>query len=146
MDRGKVFISGPIQGMEHRQGYREKLRKILLSYGYEPIDPWEREKVLYKYPDKDWWIKIPPKSFIERDLNDIERCDFLVAYLPRLSAGTCMEIFYAKLKGKITVVISRLKNPSPWITFHTDLMIRSFRDLKKILELGIEKAVKERSR
>lgn len=141
MGRGKVFIAGPIQGMETRQGYREKLKKILSSYGYEPIDPWTREKILYRYTEGEWWTKVPPKDFIDRDLKYIERCDYLVAYLPRLSAGACMELFYAKLKGKKTVVICKLKNPSPWITFHTDVIVRGFKEFREVLELGIEEAV-----
>jgi len=141
MGGGKVFIAGPIQGMETRQGYRERLKKILSSYGYEPIDPWTREKILYRYTEDRWWAKVPPKGFIDRDLKDIERCDYLVAYLPRLSAGTCMELFYAKLKGKKTVVICKLRNPSPWITFHADILVRSFKELEEVLKLGIEKTM-----
>ena len=140
----KVFIAGPIQGMENRQGYREKLKRILSSYGYDPIDPWTREKVLYRHMEKGWWAKVPPRGFIDRDLKDIERSDYLIAYLPKLSAGTCMELFYAKLKGKKTVVVCKLKNPSPWITFHADILVRSFKELKAILELGIEEALKNK--
>jgi len=95
----KVFLSGPIQGMEDNQSYRDVIRGVCLRCGYEPIDPWLREKVIYKGADPDWWRNIP-KDFIKRDLEDIEKCDLLVAYLPRLSAGTCMELFYAKLRAK----------------------------------------------
>ena len=55
-----------------------------------------------------------------------------------------MELFYAKLKGKKTVVVCKLKNPSPWITFHADILVRSFKELKAILELGIEEALKNK--
>ncbi|MEM2875974.1 MAG: hypothetical protein QXL67_03355 [Candidatus Bathyarchaeia archaeon] len=137
MRRGKVFISGPIQGMELRQGYRERIKNIVLSCGYEAVDPWMRERILYRHSEGDWWVNVPPKDFIERDLRDIDGCDFLVAYMPKLSAGTCMELFYAKVKGKKTVVVSKLKNLSPWITAHADVLIPSFRDLKKVLESGL---------
>jgi hypothetical protein len=49
----RVFVSGPIQGMETRQDYRETLRELLARYGYEPVDPWKREKVLYRGPLKN---------------------------------------------------------------------------------------------
>ncbi|MEM0058260.1 MAG: nucleoside 2-deoxyribosyltransferase [Candidatus Bathyarchaeia archaeon] len=111
----KAFISGLIQGMENRQGYREKIRRICIRCGYEPVDPWQREKVLYEAEEPKFWAKVPSLDFIRRDLEDIEKCDVLIAYMPRLSAGTCMELFYAKLKGKRTICICQLENPSPWI-------------------------------
>lgn len=130
----KVFISGPIQGFENKQFYRDAIRKICINCDCEAVDPWEREKIIYKSEEPDWWEKVPPADFIKRDLEDIERCDVLIAYLPTLSAGTCMELFYAKLKGKKTICICELKNPSPWITFHSDIIIRNIEDLKDALD------------
>lgn len=78
-------------------------------------------------------MKVPPLDFIERDLKDIEKCDVLIAYLPKLSAGTCMELFYAKMKGKKTICICKLKNPSPWITAHSDITIKSISALEEAL-------------
>lgn len=133
----KVFISGPIQGMEEKQGYRDKISTLLTKYGYKPVDPWRREKIIYRGSSERWWSHVPPKDFIRRDLEDIERCDALVAYLPRLSAGTCMELFYAKLKGKKTVTVCKLRNPSPWIIEFSDIIVRGFRELREVLERGI---------
>lgn len=133
----KVFISGPIQGVEEKQSYRDRLRELLLRYGYEPVDPWQREKALYRGPPEKWWNNVPPEGFIQRDLEDIEKCDILIAYMPRLSAGTCMELFYAKLKNKKTVTICHLENPSPWITTHSDKLIKNIRELEKLLKEGI---------
>jgi len=133
----KVFISGPIQGMEEKQGYRDKISTLLIRYGYEPIDPWRREKIIYRGSSERWWSHVPPRDFIRRDLEDIERCYALIAYLPKLSAGTCMELFYAKLKDKKTITICKLKNPSPWIIEFSDIIVRGFRELKEVLEGGI---------
>ncbi len=130
----KVFISGPIQGMERKQVYRRKLTEMLIRYGYEPIDPWRREKFLYRGPPEEWWKNVPPKDFIERDLKDIEGCDILVAYLPRLSAGTCMELFYAKMKGKKTITVSGMKNLSPWIIAHSDKVVKTMREFEDLLK------------
>jgi len=79
-------------------------------------------------------MKVPPADFIKRDLEDIEKCDVLIAYLPKLSAGTCMELFYAKMKGKQTICICKLKNPSPWITAHSDILINKIGELEKALK------------
>ena len=129
----KVFISGPIQGMEEKQSYRDVIRKICIHCDYEPVDPWEREKILYKGTEPGWWNKVQTADFIRRDLEDIEKCDVLIAYLPRLSAGTCMELFYAKLRGKKTICICRIMNPSPWIMVHSDVILRKIEELENIL-------------
>ena len=130
----KAFISGPIQGMETEQSYREVIREICVRCGYEPVDPWQREKIIYKETEPGWWTKVPAAGFIRRDLEDIEKCDVLIAYLPRLSAGTCMELFYAKLKGKKTICICSLENPSPWIIIHSDAILKDIDELEAALE------------
>ncbi|MEM4653472.1 MAG: nucleoside 2-deoxyribosyltransferase [Candidatus Nezhaarchaeales archaeon] len=144
----KVFISGPIQGMEDEQEYRKEIRRIVETRGCEVIDPWEREKVIYRATEGEWWRNVPPKDFIERDLKDVERCDVLVAYLPRLSAGACMELFYAKLKGKKVISIIEFDNPSPWITLHSDVVLKSLKEFENYVKKGgleelLGKSVKE---
>ena len=132
----KVFISGPIQGMEREQSYRDVFRGTCVRCGYEPVDPWQREKIMYKGEEQDWWRSVSVAGFIKRDLEDIEKCDVLVAYLPRLSAGTCMELFYAKLKGKKTICICQIENPSPWIIVHSDVLLKSIKDVEDVLRDG----------
>lgn len=134
MARGRVFVSGPIQGMEGEQDYRERLRRVLEKFGFEVVDPWEREKVMYSATGTEWWRNVPSADFIRRDLEDIEGCDVFVAYLPRLSAGTCMELFYAKRCSKRTVVICELENPSPWIVHHSDILLESVEELEDYLK------------
>jgi len=126
----KVFISGPIQGMETEQFYRNVIRKICVRCGFEPVDPWEREKIIYKGIEPGWWDRVPVADFIRRDLEDIEKCDILIAYFPRLSAGTCMELFYAKLKEKKTICICQIENPSPWIMVHSDVILKRIEELE----------------
>lgn len=132
--KGKVFVSGPIQGVETRQGYRDVIGEICAKNGYEVVDPWKREKILYHGVEEGWWNRVPVDDFIRRDLEDIEKCDVLVAYFPRLSAGTCMELFYAKLKGKRTICICEIENPSPWIIAHSDIIIKKINDLEHALK------------
>ncbi len=139
--RRVVFIAGPIQGMEHNQRYRKRIKRLLLRYGYEVIDPWEREKVIYsaRAPvEGAWWRNVPPPDFIRRDLEDIDRSDMLIAYLPRISAGTCMELFYAKMRGKKTVTICEIEDPSPWIIFHSDVILRRIGDLEDFLKRNVK--------
>lgn len=129
----KIFVSGPIQNMEIEQDYRGAIRQICMRCGFDVVDPWEREKILYRGTETGWWDKVPAADFIRRDLEDIEKCYVLVAFLPQLSAGTCMELFYAKLRGKKTICICEIENPSPWITVHSDIMLRNMNMLESVL-------------
>jgi nucleoside 2-deoxyribosyltransferase len=130
----KVFIAGPIIGMENRQEYRARIADILVKGGFEVIDPWKREKILYRGDEKCWWDKVPTFDFIQRDLDDADRCDVMVVYLPILSAGACMEMFYAKRKGKRIIVLSEIDCLSPWIIAHSDRVIKSFDQLEEALK------------
>jgi hypothetical protein len=57
----------------------------------------------------------------------------MVVYLPILSAGACMEMFYAKRNGKQIIVVSPIKCLSPWIVYHSDVIIRDFNELEEAL-------------
>ena len=130
----QLFISGPILGMEKNQDYRKTITKIALAIGFEVIDPWKRERVLYNGTEECWWDKVPVFDFVQRDLDDADRCDVMVVYFPILSAGACMEMFYAKRKGKKVVVVSEIKCLSPWIVFHSDSIIKGFDELEETLK------------
>jgi nucleoside 2-deoxyribosyltransferase len=130
----KAFISGPILGMENDQSYRKIITEICVKLGYDVLDPWQREKVLYKGDERCWWDQVPTEGFIRRDLEDAQLCDVMIVYLPRLSAGACMELFYAKRKGKKVVVISKIKCLSPWIVAHADMVIKDFIALEEALK------------
>jgi len=130
----KAFISGPILGMENNQGYRDIITKICVKLGFEVIDPWRREKILYETDELCWWTSVPAVGFVQRDLDDAERCDVMIVYLPKLSAGACMELFYAKRKGKKIIVISKMQCLSPWIIVHSDAVVKSFSELEDALK------------
>jgi nucleoside 2-deoxyribosyltransferase len=130
----KVFISGPIQGIETDQGYREVITEICNRLGMEVIDPWLREKIIYNREEPCWWNKVPAEGFVQRDLEDADRCDIMVVYLPMLSAGACMELFYAKRKGKKIVVVSEMPCLSPWIVVHSDIIVKKLEDLEDALK------------
>jgi len=121
--------------METEQGYRETIAKVCAKLGYDVIDPWLREKVIYRKHEPCWWNQVPAADFVQRDLEDAEKCDVMIVYLPRLSAGACMELFYAKRKGKKVIVVSDMYCLSPWIVVHSDVILRSFAELENALKL-----------
>jgi hypothetical protein len=55
-------------------------------------------------------------------------------YLPQLSAGACMELFYAKRKGKKVIVVSGMPCLSPWIVVHSDRIVKRFEELEDALK------------
>ncbi len=130
----KVFIAGPIQGVENAQEYRQIIGEICTRLGLEVIDPWHREKVLYRMEEPCWWSKVPAAEFVQRDLEDADRCDIMVVYLPQLSAGACMELFYAKRKGKKVIIVSDIACLSPWIVVHSDVILKNFKELEEELK------------
>ena len=65
---------------------------------------------------------------------DADRCDIMVVYMPKLSAGACMELFYAKRKGKKVIAVSGMECLSPWIVVHSDVIIKRFEELEDALE------------
>ncbi|TRO47065.1 hypothetical protein E2P60_03970 [Candidatus Bathyarchaeota archaeon] len=130
----KVFISGPILGMETNQDYRKTITEICEKLGFSVIDPWTREKSLYKGDEKWWWPNVPASGFVQRDLEDAERCDIMIVYLPKLSAGACMELFYAKRKGKKIIIVSEMESLSPWIKIHSDAILKDLNDLEDTLK------------
>ena len=129
-----VFISGPILGMENEQEYRGTITKICNRLGLQVIDPWRREKILYKGNEHCWWTKCVPMDFVQRDLDDADKCDIMVVYMPKLSAGACMEMFYAKRNGKKVIVVSGMECLSPWIAVHSDVIVKRFEELEDALK------------
>ncbi len=120
--------------METNQGYRKNIAEICDKSGFDVIDPWRREKSLYKGDEKWWWPNVPASGFVQRDLEDAERCDIMIVYLPKLSAGACMELFYAKRKGKKIIVVSEMESLSPWIKIHSDAILKDLNDLEDTLK------------
>lgn len=130
----QVFIAGPILGMEDNQDvYRNTITAVAYKLGFEVIDPWKREKCLYKGDAECWWNTYETYDFVQRDLDDADRCDVMVVYLPKLSAGACMEMFYAKRKGKKVIVVSDMEKLSPWIIVHSDAIIKCLDMLEETL-------------
>jgi nucleoside 2-deoxyribosyltransferase len=126
----RIFLAGPIQGFEDRQEYRAVLTSILEKAGCEVLDPWMRERLIYRGDAESDRLKM----LVEEDLRDIDRCDIFLAYMPILSAGVCMELFYAKRSGKKTVIVCEMENPSPWIVVHADYIFKSIEELRGSLE------------
>jgi glycerophosphoryl diester phosphodiesterase len=127
----RAYIAGPIQGLEEKQEYREVLAGLLEECGFKPLDPWLREQAYYRSLTAD---VNEAYKLVRRDLLDLQYCELLVAYMPRLSAGVAMEIYHAKLKNKKVYLISPVKTLSPWLQAHTDKIFKTIREFEKFLK------------
>ena len=128
----RAYIAGPVKGLEENQEYRVTLAKILEKYGFEVFDPLKREKKFYAGIEYKDAFKLA-----KRDLLDLEYCELLVAYLPKVSAGTAIELHHAKVKGRKTVLICRdASGLSPWFKAYSDEIFRSLEEFEEALEAG----------
>lgn len=127
----KVIVCGPIA-----YGSLEEVRliqKILEKEGYDVIDQFKVSEMDYScvkdFSDK----KDVAEKIVKNDLAFIDKCDILVALCDTPSFGTAIEIFYAKMHGKIVVVLSGRLQPSPWPIAFADFIVRSLNELKLVL-------------
>lgn len=118
----KVYLGGPINGCtdEEAHGWRESLKPLLSSLGYEAVDPMDRD---YRGREMEPGVA---REIVQGDLADINACEVLIMNCPRPSFGTAMEVFYGYTAGKtvITVIPDDGKEPSPWLVEHSSVIVR----------------------
>jgi glycerophosphoryl diester phosphodiesterase len=128
----RAYLAGPVKGLEKKQEYRVNLAEILKKYGFEVFDPLLREKKFYAGMTYKDAFKLA-----KRDLLDLEYCELIVAYLPKVSAGTAIELYHAKTKGRKTVLICRdVSDLSPWFKAYSDEIFKSIDEFEEALEAG----------
>lgn len=103
-----IYLSGPIADVtkEEASGWRNQAAEFLADKGHKALDPLRRKNRDYR-------------SIVEHDLNDVEKSDITLAYVPmgRQMIGTSMEIFYANRILRRTVIVwgHHCKDTHPWI-------------------------------
>lgn len=111
----RVYLAGPILGTIGHQEWKDDIEK---DPRFECLDPLKRRLA-----------DVGPlpgcmDERIEKDLADIASCDALIAYLPSLSSGTAMEIFFADRIARVPVHVfapaSMSRSLSGWITEHAE--------------------------
>jgi hypothetical protein len=66
------------------------------------------------------------QAVVEGDKDDIDQCEYMLAYCPKPSVGTSMEILYAWQRGQRVVVVVPPGSPiSPWLVYHSHLLVDS---------------------
>ncbi|KAJ5077122.1 2'-deoxynucleoside 5'-phosphate n-hydrolase 1 [Anaeramoeba ignava] len=136
------FIAGIMQGSIltseiHPQEYRDFTKKLILKYDPEAIvyDPFD------DFKESNVEIETIQKIF-EGNVEKAKNCDIVIAYIPKASMGTAIEIFEAKKNGKIVLVVSELvKN---WVVrLYSDQIFPNFDKLENYLKEKAEERNKK---
>lgn len=131
-----VYLAGPMQGCTDGEAndWRNYIMTNMVDYVLHPspqgppikipkhryyfLNPMARD---YRHLVNDHEkLKAVCPEIIELDKRDIDRSDIVVANVFKQSAGTSMELLYAKERGKIIVVIVPKDQPlSAWVAYHS---------------------------
>lgn len=112
-----VYLAGPIMGTTDAEmrGWRDELIQRLPKFEF--IDPAKRD---YRGRESD-----SVREIVEQDKANIDACRIVVAYCPRPSVGTSMEILYAHQGGLRVLAWVPPDSPvSPWLTYHSHRIYR----------------------
>lgn len=124
----RIYLAGPVfNTSDEDQKWRQYVKKEILAKGFEVIDPLELRD--YRGLEEEKMVEI-----VEKDLKDLKKSDILLIYAPKPSWGTAMEIVYAYLQSKQIITVAPEKEISPWLKYHTDILVSSFEELLEVLE------------
>lgn len=123
-----IYLCGPINGRTDAdcKNWRESVTE---QWPGAVLDPMRRD---YRGRELEPGIAA---EIVAGDIEDIQASDALLVYFDKPSVGTSMEVFYAKaVLGKQVVVIDATDKPlSPWLTHHSDAVVRTVTDALKAL-------------
>ncbi|HDH43799.1 MAG TPA: hypothetical protein ENG66_00085 [Thermococcus sp.] len=140
-----VYLTGPITFVEEKQEYRKAIKEGLkqLSPKFKIRDPAERTSPLRTKVKlaKNRERKRISEEIIIGDLKEIAESDLLIAYIPRFSVGSPMEIFFAYRilqRPVLTVFTMRKPFPPPWLLGNSSIIFKTKRELFEFLKKGLE--------
>jgi nucleoside 2-deoxyribosyltransferase len=115
-----TYLAGGINGLNDADAnnWRTQARELLNG---DVLDPMARDYRGSEDANVD--------AIVEGDLDDIARCDTVLAWCPRASWGTAMEIHHAWTQGQTVVVVVPAGQPvSPWLRYHSTRLVHTLED------------------
>lgn len=106
------YLAGPINGTTDAEmrDWREDLKRRAPQIDW--VDPTVRD---YRGIED-----VNVAALVEDDKADIDSCELVVAYCPRPSVGTSMEVLYAWQQGQTVLLLIPPDAPvSPWLRYHS---------------------------
>lgn len=110
----RVYLAGPINGCSDSEAidWREETKRALPHVTF--VDPMARD---YRGREDE-----AVNEIVENDKADILSCDVVLAFCPRPSYGTAMEILFA-YENYVPVIAVVPDGPvSPWVRYHAAVL------------------------
>lgn len=113
-----VYLAGPINGCTDAEAYDWRDDMTHRLSGFEILSPMARD---YRGKEDE-----SVEEIVEGDKADIDASDIIIAFCPKPSVGTSMEVFYAWERGKTVIVYAPGDAPvSPWLRYHSTAIYRT---------------------
>lgn len=120
-----IYLAGPINGCTDAEAmdWREDLTARLP--GHTVISPMTRD---YRGKEDE-----NVDGIVEGDKEDIRQSHIVIAYCPKPSVGTSMEVFYAysALSKRVVIYAPPGAPISPWLKYHSHVVLDNAEDVAK---------------
>jgi len=139
----KVFLAGIIQGSARdksiiAQDYRGQIKGIIAEFmpDWEVYDPYDGHEGSVHYDI------VKGEAVFRNSLEELERCDLLIAYLPSASLGTAIEMWESCRLGIPVWTITEMKDN--WVVrFCSERIFANVDSFGEFLKQADKTAVKE---
>jgi nucleoside 2-deoxyribosyltransferase len=125
----RVYLCGPINNRtdEDCKDWREWVKS---KWPGKTLDPMRRD---YRGKENE-----NVNQIVEFDKIDLMNSDIILVNYDGPSVGTTMEILYAFERGKWVIVVAPEGTQiSPWLRYHSHVIVRSFADALRWVELVV---------
>lgn len=107
-----VYLAGPINGCTDAEALDWREDMVRRLNGFNILSPMSRD-----YRGKEAELV---EEIVEGDKADIDASDIVIAYCPKPSVGTSMEVLYAWERDKHVIVLAPPgTSVSPWLKYHS---------------------------
>lgn len=125
-----IYLAGPINSCSDTEckDWRQAAKNTLSSPDVQFLDPMRRD---YRGVECTPGIS---HQIVKGDKTDYRKADIVLAYSPKPSYGTAMEIFDAfENLHKWVVVVNADAYPSPWLVEHCDYHVPTFEEAFEVV-------------
>lgn len=122
-----IYLAGAINGCsdDEATGWREQFKSMMPGNGF--LDPMDRD---YRGNEDE-----NVEAIVRGDMADILISDCVVAYCPRPSWGTGMELRFAHERGrKVCVIVPEGVPVSPWLRFHATELVAGLAEARIVVQ------------
>lgn len=113
-----IYLAGPINGATDAEAHDWRDALIAAHPEFHFLDPMVRD---YRGREDE-----AVEEIVNNDKGDILISDFIIAYCPKPSVGTSMEVYFAWQKlgpDRVLVVVPDGAPISPWLRYHSAIVV-----------------------